>query len=142
MQNYDPKRVVVTFKGVRLTGYMSGTFVSAERETQSFSKVVGAGGDVVRVRSRNRSGTATVTLQASSPSNDVLSGFLLEDELLGTGTGPLMVKDLNGTTILEAPEAWIQKPPDVEFGDDESSREWMFDCDELIEYVGGRPSTI
>jgi hypothetical protein len=32
MQNYDPKRVVVTFKGVRLTGYMSGTFVSVERD--------------------------------------------------------------------------------------------------------------
>lgn len=136
-KNYDPALVVCTFKGIRLTGYADGTFISAEREEDAFSKSVGAGGDVTRVRNRNRSGSVTVTLQASSPTNDLLSAIANEDEILGTGVGTLLVKNINGTTILEAENAWIRKMPTVEAAKDASSREWAFDCAELVMVIGG-----
>lgn len=136
-KNYDPGRVVVSFRGIQLLGYMDGTFISADRSEDGFEMAVGAGGDVTRVRNRNRSGTVTVTLKAESPTNDSLSAIAAEDELFGTGYGALQVLDLNGTTILDAPIAWIQKVATVEYADTASGREWIFACSEINMFVGG-----
>lgn len=134
--NYDPARVVVIFRGLQLLGPMDGTFISAERTEDGFMTQVGAAGDVTRVRSRDKTGSVTVTLQAASPSNEDLSAVYAEDEAFGTGYGPLMVKDLNGTTLISAEKAWIKKLPNVEFADEASSREWILDCAELEMFVG------
>lgn len=136
-RQYDPGQVVVNFKGIDLVAVMDGTFVSAERAEDAFAMSVGAGGDVTRVRSRNRTGTVTVTLQAASPSNDLLSAVATSDELFGTGTGPLLVKDLYGNTLIASDTAWIRKLPAVEFADEASGREWAFDCAELEMVIGG-----
>ncbi len=136
-KNYDPGRVVASFKGIQILGFMDGTFISGERAEDAFEMAVGAQGDVTRVRNRNRTGTVTMTLQAASPSNDLLSAQAILDELSGIGYGPLLVKDLNGLTVIEAPIAWIKKSPTVEFGDEASGREWIFDCADLILVVGG-----
>lgn len=136
-KQYDPARVVMTYRGIPIRGYMDGTFISVERASDSFEKAVGAGGDVARVRSRDRSGRVTLTLQQTAPVNDLLSAIAIEDELFGTGLGPLMVKDVNGTTLLLASIAWIVRPANVEFGDSLSGREWIFDCADLNMGVGG-----
>lgn len=134
--NYDPQRVVGSFNGILFLGYMDGTFITADRAEDGFSTQIGATGDVTRVRNRNKSGTVTLTLQAQSPTNQLLSAIAAQDELFGTGTGALMVKDLNGTTLLLAQIAWIQKIPATEFSDDASGREWVFACAELEMNVG------
>lgn len=135
--NYDPGRVVAAFRGIPILGYADGTFIAVERAEDAFTSEVGAGGDVTRVRSRNRTGTATFTLLSSSPTNDLFSGVALEDEMFGTGVGPLLVKDLNGTTLIEAPVAWIKKSPAVEYAKEAGSREWVIECAELFMKVGG-----
>jgi hypothetical protein len=135
--NYDPGRISASWKGIQLLGFMDGTFISGERSEDAFEMSVGAGGDVTRVRNRNRTGMVTVTLQAASPSNDLLSAQALLDEKFGVGYGPLLVKDLNGNTVLEASVAWIQKVPNVEFADEGSGREWIFACADLVMHVGG-----
>jgi hypothetical protein len=134
--NYDPQRVVGSFRGIPFLAYMDGTFLSVARTEDAFTPQVGATGDVTRVRSRDRSGTVTLTLQAASPSNTLLSAVAVEDELFGTGFGPLMIKDLNGDTLVQAEVAWIQKLPDTEFSDEASGREWVFACAELFMHVG------
>ena len=139
-RNYDPAQVVVTFKGIDVVGYMDGTFVTADRTEDGFETTVGAGGDVTRVRSRNRSGLVTVSLKAEAPVNDELSAVAEADELDGSGVGTLTVSDLNGTTLLEAESAWIQKIPLVEYADTASGREWVFSCAELIMAIGGTDS--
>lgn len=136
-KNYDPARVVVTFAGIPIRGYAEGTFVSLERDEDSFEKSVGAQGDVTRVRKRNRAGRATITLQQASPTNDELSARVLLDEQTGAGYGPLMVKDLNGTTLASAAVAWLVRPSSVSFADSAEGREWMIDCAELTLTVGG-----
>lgn len=136
-KNYDPARVVVTFKGIPIRGYMDGTFVSIERDEDSFEKAVGAAGDVTRVRNRNRAGRATITIQQSSPTNDELSANVLLDEQTGLGYGPFMVKDLNGTTLASAAVAWLTRPASVSFADGAEGREWMIDCADLTLAVGG-----
>lgn len=135
--NYDPLRVVGSFRGIPWLGYFAGSFIKAVRTEAIFSTSVGAGGDVTRVRSRDRSGTVTLLTQAESPTNDLLSAVVQEDELFGTGFGPLMIKDLNGTTLLLSTFAWVQQWPEYEAADDASGREWSFGCAELEKFIGG-----
>lgn len=136
-KNYDPKLVVASFRGIQVLGYFEGTFISVERSEDAFEKMVGAGGDVTRVRNRDQSGSVTFTLMAESVTNDLFSAVQVEDELFGTGFGALLVKNLNGTTLIESPIAWIRKLPTVEYADTASGREWIIDCAELLMLVGG-----
>jgi len=136
-KNFDPALVIFTFRGITLQGYIDGTFISAERSEDAYETVVGAGGDVTRVRNRNRMGTVTCTLLQASPTNDLLSAVALEDELFNTGDGPLLLKDLNGTSLAQAANAWIQKLPNLEYADTATGREWVFACAELEMNVGG-----
>lgn len=138
--NYDPTQVVVTFAGFELTMFASGTFVSATRDDDAFETVAGAQGDITRVYKANRAGVVTLTLQQSSPSNDVLSARHATDvaELTrGQGAGELTVKDLNGTTLIQADTAWVVRPPETTFSDGLESREWQLACADLDMRAGG-----
>lgn len=137
MSNYDPGRIVATFKGIPVLGFMDGTFIEAQRNEDAFSVAVGAQGDVARVRNRNVTGTVKMTLQAVSPTNDRLSAQHAADVVSGVGEGALLVKDLNGTTLLHAESAWIKKLPDVAYSADLPGREWTFECADLEMVVGG-----
>lgn len=136
-KNYDPGRIIVVFKGAQIQGYADGTFVKASRSAETFKSNVGAGGDVVRVRSRNKLGQVVITLQAASSSNDVLQAIADADENTGAAYGSLMIKDLNGTTLVVASTAWVVKPADAEYAADASNREWTIECAELKISNGG-----
>lgn len=131
-KNYDPGRIIITFKGALIQGYAEGTFVKVSRAEETFKMSAGAGGDVVRVRNRNKTGSVVITLQAASSSNVTLQANHDLDELTGLGYGALQIKDLNGTTLYIAEKAWVQKPADGEYGADNPNREWTIDCAELL----------
>ncbi len=137
MADYDPGEITINFKGHLIQGYAEGTFVTVERNVDTFSMSVGADGNPTRVRSRNKSGIITVTLQAESPSNDVLSASAKSDEINGSGKGPMEVLNLGGTTICFTQEAWVRKPANVEYGDAATTREWTFETGNLDMFVGG-----
>jgi hypothetical protein len=134
---FDPQDVIVVFAGVVIRGYATGSFVEVERDEDLYKKDVGATGDVVRMRSRNKCGMVKVTLQAQSPVNDALSQLALIDEGGNVGYGPLLLRHNNGTTFMSSSVAWIRKRPTSTFGTDEMTREWIIDCADLIENVGG-----
>ena len=136
-KNYDPSRYTVTFGAVLLQGFADGVFVKTARNEDAYTVKVGAQGDVTRVRSLNKTGQVTVTLMAESPTNDLLTAQALIDEASGLAYAPLMVKDLNGTTVMIAENAWVMKMPEVEVATDSSPREWVFECADLTMVVGG-----
>lgn len=132
LKNYDPQKVVITWKGLLILGYADGTFVTAERNEAAYSLHVGAGGDATRVRSRNASGKFTVTLVQSSTSNRDLSTAHARDLLTNTEVGPMTVKDLNGTTLATADEAWIDNSAKIERGAEQANVEWSFSCASIV----------
>lgn len=135
---YDPSDQILSFRGILINGgYEAGTFIDAERAEDGFKMKVGATGDVTRVRMRNVTGSLTLTLQAADPVNDLLSAVVAEDELFGTGTGVLFMKDLRGTTTVDAPVAWVRKLPKIERADDASPTVWVFDCAQMFINAGG-----
>ncbi len=133
---YSPEDVAVTVGPALITGFAEDSFISCEREEDSFTKTVGCDGTVTRTRNPNRSGSITITLSQSSPANDVLAAAAMKDEIDGSGVVPVMVKDSNGTTIV-AGRGWVKKPANVEFGKAAGNREWVLDVDKMATFPGG-----
>jgi hypothetical protein len=134
---FDPAQVLVSFHGYQLSGFADGTFIQAERDSDSFSKVVGADGEVARVKSADDSGVITFTVLQTSTANDILSAELAKDELSGANIGPVFVKDLRGRTLIQGDEAWLVKPASVSFGKETSDREWKIAVAHMRLNVGG-----
>jgi len=137
LHTYDPQQIKVIFKGVEIKGFKKGSFVKVTRSTPTWSKQVGADGEVTRVRSRDKTGTIEVTLVAASPSNQQLADIMKSDELNGDGIGTASVRDLNGLDKHTSEKAWLITPPDAEYAEDAGERVWKLDCTELDTYSGG-----
>jgi hypothetical protein len=108
-----------------------------KRSSAAFKKKVGSDGEVARARSNDRTAEVAVKLMATSSSNDILSALAATDENLGDGHGPLLIKDNLGRTVIDSPDAWLQKPADVDFSDEVGEREWTFDAVDTSMNVGG-----
>lgn len=134
---YAADAVQIIAGGVPLSGLADGTFVEISRDEQAYNKVTGADGSTSRAKTANRSGSITVTLKQTSPSNDVLTGFMLADEAGDNGVIPLLVKDTSGRTLAYASSAWVQQSPDQAFSKDIEEREWVMDCARIDMFVGG-----
>ena len=137
VKNYNAKDVTIILAKSIMEGLADGTFVTAARTNDSFTLATGADGEGVRSQSNDKSGIITLTLLQSSQSNDVLSASAALDELQGDGVFEILIKDLNGTTVISAETAWVAKPADVEFGKESSEREWTITTDHLEMLVGG-----
>ena len=136
-KNYDPGRIVLIWNSIQIQGFGPDTFVKAARNEDNYTEAVGANGDVVHTRNRNRTGKVTFTIQDASPSNDQLSAAAIADELTGLGYGALMIKDLNGTTLVQSANARIQKYADLEYAADSGTNDWIIMCAELEMFLGG-----
>lgn len=136
VRTYDPKQIIVTFGAYQLTGYAEGTFVKIARNGAAFEKQKGADGSVDRVNKNALDYTVTLTLKQTSPNNPILSGLLLADQLSNSGVLPLTIKDLGGSALFTAAQAWVSKDPDAEFSDGLSSREWTFETGIAANLVG------
>jgi len=123
---YDPKKVIITFGGIPLGGFVNGTFVNVTASTPRFTKVVGADGEVSRSKSADNTSEITITLMQSSLSNQYLSGLTTVDKLTGKGILPFTITDLNGGTLKFWPQAWITTDPDLDFAAELGEREWTF----------------
>lgn len=139
MKVYDPDQIVMAFGSILLKDFADGEFVTIEEESDSFSDVAGSDGAVVRSKTNDRRATVTFKLLQTSESNALLSAVHNADLLAPNGAGvvALEIKDLQGTSLYHAPEAWIAKPPDVSFGREASSREWKIRCARLVRVDGG-----
>lgn len=142
LKTYDPKSVLIIVGGAIMGGFTDGTFLSVERDDDAFAKETGADGETSRAKRNNRSGSATLTLHQTSPSNDILSAFALADELDNSGVVPFLVRDLSGRTTLFSALGWIRKVPATPYSTEIEDREWVLDLADLDFFVGGNPEVV
>jgi hypothetical protein len=135
LRTYDPAKHNASFGSIPIQGFAEGTYISVERISETYTSVAGSGGEVARVRGRDRRGSIKLTLMAVSPVNDALSSIAAQDELFGTGVRRFFIADSNGTTVCMAANAWIKKLPTVDFSKEMPNREWELEC-ESLELVG------
>lgn len=143
LTQYDPIQVIGTWSPSNfasidiLDGRISGEFVVSARDNPVWTREFDAHGNATRVKNNNKGGTVTITLSASSPTNDSLSIAVQTDRLGENVVGALVLKDLNGTTLLTAQNAFLVDVPDVSFGAERGARSWTFECSAIELYVGG-----
>ena len=115
VNTYDPKKVIITFGGVPITGFADGTFVQIDPNAEMWTKKVGADGEVTRSQSNDNTHTVQITLQQSSASNDYLSTCMNADKLTGMGMLPLSITDLYYSSAQCIIVSLLNKPPTHHF---------------------------
>lgn len=135
LHTFDPAELSVVYGSHIVRGF-SEEQVTVTRDNPAFEMVIGADGEATRVKSNDRSGSVTITLQQSSPSNDFLSSIALADELSNTGLLPLLIKDNLGTSLYSAVSAYIEQIPEAAYGKTNNDRVWTIRTDNLIAFVG------
>jgi hypothetical protein len=137
VRTYDPNKISMTFGSAIISGLAEDTFVTIAPRGDAFETQQGANGDINRVNKNMFSYIVTIVLNQTSPTNKVLSDIHSADKTLNTGVLPLIINDLNGESILTAPQGWIAKEPDGEKGSGISNREWIFHTGISANVVGG-----
>ena len=131
----------VVFGAHTIKGF-ADEMITVSRESNVWEMVIGADGEATRVKQNDRSGSVTITLQQSSPSNDFLSAVAAGDELSNSGLFPLSIMDHLGTSLYFAGAAYIEKVPDATYGKSASDRTWVLRTDSLKAFVGGNLSSL
>lgn len=139
-KTYDPKNVKVILGTFEISGYAPGTMITITGDGDKFERVKGAQGDYNRINKNSKAYAIAISLDRTSPSNDVLSGILAADINTNAGIVPFTIVDLNGTSKFFALEAWIAKDPDSEEGDTMPTREWIIHTGVADKFDGGSNS--
>ena len=139
---YDPDQVSCSFAGIPIfqTEHTAdGEFLSVAMESDAFNDVVGSNGGGTRPKSNDQRATVTIKLMQSSETNALLSAIHNADLAApnGAGVGALLIRDRNGTTLLESTAAWIVKAPDISMDRQATTREWVIKCASLKRFDGG-----
>lgn len=137
---YDADQVTVVLANIPIdSGYADGEFLRIEQDSNDFSDYVGTDGEVTRSKTNDRRATITLILAQSSTGNAILSALnnLDREASGGAGIGTMLIRDKQGTSIYTASKCWIAKPPNVTFGRETSTREWMLRVANLRRLDGG-----
>lgn len=142
---YDPDQIRATFAGVNISrgagasGYADGEFCTIKQSVDSWIEVVGTDGTVVWSKTNARSNEVTFRLLQVSATNAFFSAMLVTDESApnGAGIAPLIVQDMQGTTVFRANKARVWKPADQSWDKSAKEREWPFRAVRNSIVVGG-----
>jgi len=137
---YSPSDYSIQVAGQTVSGFTDGAFIEVALDEQLYNKHVGADGFVSRARTSNRSGTITITLARTSPSNEIMSALMKRDETDDDAIVQVMIKDSKGRTVIDVPSAWVQTIPTLTDSKDIEPRAWVLDCSQMSIYVGGNNS--
>lgn len=114
-----------------------GEFLGIVSDVPIWARETDGHGSATRVKNENRGGRLTINLSASSPTNTILSSLVALDLVSEGIVGPIVVKDLNGDTIVEADGCFLIDVPDLSFGSDRGSRAWVWECAAIRKFAGG-----
>ena len=137
MKTYDPKKVIVIFGARQLKGMSEDSIVSIKPQGDGLQTYVGADGEVARSLDPDATFEVTVSLSTASTSNEYLSNMYNYDRETGNGVAPLMIKDLAGSTLFSAPEAWIANFTKSSKGTAIDTQEWVFHTGQVEDAVIG-----
>jgi hypothetical protein len=141
---YNPTKVVGSWAtptplGVidLLDGIVDGEFFALTKDTARWIPEHDGNGNYTRVRNNARGGSFSITYSASSPTNHKLSLAVEADDVSENVVGPMILKDLNGTSTVELDDVYIEDVPDLSFGAERGSRVWTFHYSVGRIHVGG-----
>lgn len=126
MRTFDFKNYDLIVGDNLISGFAEGSSIEVSPESPGFTDKVGVDGEVTSARSHDKRANMTITLMASSESNDVLSAIYAADRAGINGEGVLSVALVNreGTDEHRASQARIMQGPDVALDAEVGERSW------------------
>ena len=136
VKTYDAKLVTITFNGIIVNDFADGDFVAISGMNENFNYVSGADGSENRNNQNITGVDVVITCSQTSTTNDLFSAAHTADKLSNQGKGPLLIKDLNGTTLVSSGQAYIKGFADITMGNSLGTREWNFRAPNALINVG------
>lgn len=144
MRGYNPLKVVGTWAipvppGTIeiLEGRIDGEFFSQTDDSPDWTRETDGHGNATRVRQNKTGGSFTVVISASSPTNRALSRANVEDTISESVVGPMVLKDLNGETVGEFDDVFLEGKPGLVYGMERGSRAWTFQYGSARVFIDG-----
>jgi hypothetical protein len=134
---YDPKKNIIIYGGRQLTGFAEDDMITINPLGDGMQIYSGADGEVGRSVDPNRTFEVKVSLATSSKSNDYLSECYNKDRRTGSYMLPLTIKDLSGSTLFFAKQAWVQNFPESKRGRKIDNQDWTFNTGQVNDPVIG-----
>jgi hypothetical protein len=134
---YDPKKNIIIYGGRQLTGFAEDDMITIKPLGDGMQIYSGADGEVGRSVDPNRTFEVRVSLATSSKSNDYLSECYNKDRRTGSYMLPLTIKDLSGSTLFFAKQAWVQNFPESKRGRKIDNQDWTFNTGQVNDPVIG-----
>lgn len=123
----------------RVVGFMEDAMVTITPSVDTYTPYNGADNTGARIHNGSRSANVVLSLQQTSPSNDVLTRLLQKDvrSRRNEGLFSVMIKDASGRTVATARQAYITRLPEVTYTNSMSVREWNVYAYNSEIFVGG-----
>ena len=144
LRQYNQQKVVGSWApaGVAVIditdGSVSDEFFSTARNAPRWAHESDGMGNATRVKGNDRGASFTVTLSASSPTNEALTRAAEADDITETVVGPMLLRDLNGQTVITANNAYLEGIPDRAYqGNARGTVAWVFHCSDMTRHIGG-----
>ena len=134
---YNPKLNFIIFGAKQLTGFAEDDMITIKPLGDGMQIFSGAAGEVGRSIDPNSTYEVTVSLATSSKSNDYLSNCFNKDRKTGNNMLPLIIKDLSGSTLFFAKQAWIKNFPESKRGRKISNQDWTFNTGQVDDPIIG-----
>ena len=123
----NPNKDIVNISGHEVTGFADDTMLTVSRNEDVMLEQVGVQGDMTLYQNQNRTGTITIRLMETSPSNDFFSGILAAMKTgVIKGVLPFTVARPGSYSSISAGQCWLKGQPERTFGKDGQVYEWTF----------------
>lgn len=123
-RQYNPANVVLLLGGVQPVDIAPGTMYNISRNEDIIIPSVGVLGEVALATNQNKTGTLTVSLKNTSPTNSVLSSFAFIGEKTDIKFFPVVLEDKSSNMALVT-MGWIQSQPDFTLGTEVGQMDWV-----------------
>jgi hypothetical protein len=132
---YSPGLVDLVFANHPVSGFADGTMINIVRTSEHVVTKAGVKGDVAVAFIEDTRAVCTLSLLATSASNDVLSRAVE-----GRVIGAFLLKDHAGTTLVKSAYAVVKKTPDLGFSQETPNRDWEIELLDAKIFVGSTPA--
>lgn len=134
---YNPKKNIIIYGAKELTGFAEDDMITIKPLGDGMQIFSGADGEVARSIDPNSTFEVTVSLATSSKSNDYLSACFNKDRKTGKYMLPLIIKDLSGSTLFFAKQAWLKNIPESKRGRKIGNQDWTFNTGQVDDPIIG-----
>ena len=123
MYHIDSDRQMVTFMGVQLFEFGKGEFLTLTPRNKPWNEEEGTHGALIRIGVPAQAYDAKVSLLKGSVVNGFLSSQVALDLTTGQGIGAMIVKDLDGASLITGAVSYFY-PPEHKLSTDPTMVEW------------------